>query len=768
MSFAAQARQSHAVNGYVTDAATGEGLIGVTVVVREINKGTTTNPYGYYSLTLPEGEYTLSLSYIGYEEREERLSLTANTTLNVSLSEQTTELEEVVISDTPVDENVQSTEMGVNKVDMKTISRMPALLGEVDIVRSIQLLPGISSVGEGASGFNVRGGGVDQNLVLLDEAPVYNSSHLFGLFSVFNPDAVKDVELIKGGIPAIYGGRLSSILDVRMKEGNSRKFSGNGGIGTVSSRLTLEGPIIKDKASFIVAGRRSYADLLLKFTGDEELSNNTLYFYDLSAKGNYRIDEKNTVFLSGYFGRDVSKFSDEFAFDWGNATGTVRWNHLFNERWFANFTVAYSDYVYSLGIPEGSQAFDWEAAIINYNAKADFNYYIQPGNTFNFGVNAIHYKFNPGIIRPISDNSIFNTLELDSQYALETAAYADHEWEVSDRISLRYGLRLSHFRYLGPQTVYDYTGETGEHKEPVNPRTFDSGETIADYTNLEPRFSMRYALDRSSSVKISYNRMAQYIHLISSSTAASPLDIWSPSTLNIKPGIAHQVAGGYFRNLMDNTIETSAEVFYKTLENQVDYIDGADLLLNEFLEGDLLYGRGRAYGLELFVRKKEGDLTGWVSYTLSRSERQVDGISNSEWYPAKYDRTHVLNIVSQYDLNDRWNFSANFAYATGVATTFPNARFVWNGITAPHNTEELRNNYRVPAYHRLDVSATLQGRKTEKFQHEWVFSIYNVYARRNPFTIYFQQNEDMPQNTEAVRLSIFGTILPSVTFNFKF
>ncbi|MGD1842990.1 MAG: TonB-dependent receptor plug domain-containing protein [Thermonemataceae bacterium] len=728
------------------------------------------NEYGFYSLTLPKGTYTLTYCFVSYTSKQETIVLEANQTLNVSLADE--QLETVVITEDAADQNIDGIEMGTTRLDIATLKKMPAFLGEVDVIRSIQMVPGVSTVGEGATGFNVRGGGVDQNLILLDEGIIYNSSHLLGFFSVFNPDAVKDVKLVKGGVPAQYGGRLSSLLDVRLKEGNSKRFAGSGGIGSVSSRLTLEAPINEGKGSFIVAGRRSYADLFLRLSPDEDLNSNTLFFYDLSAKANYEINEKNRVFLSGYLGRDVFEFGQGTGFNinWGNATATLRWNHTFNPKLFVNFTGVYSNYDYSLGIPEGVQNFEWRSDIVSYNAKADFGYYINPNHTLNFGANAIFYTFQPGEI-DASEESIFNDVTLDEQNAIEWAAYVDHEYKINSRLFAQYGLRLSSYTYLGEATVYDYVGEVGERRERTNPQEFGAGEPIVTYTNLEPRISMRYRLNEVSSIKATYNRMAQYVHLISSTTAASPTDVWSPSTKNIQPQLADQVALGYFRNFKDNMFEASIEAYYKDMSNQIDYVDGAQVLLNDDLEGELLYGQGRSYGVELFIRKAKGRLNGWVSYTLSRSERQIDGINQNDWYPAKYDRTHNLSVVSLFDLNQNWTLGANFTYTTGVATTFPNARYEVDGLIVPHNTENSRNNYRVPDYHRLDFSATYNNRiknESRKWKSSWAFSIYNVYGRRNPFTVYFQQNEDNPVQTEAVRLSIFASIIPSVTYNFEF
>lgn len=760
------------INGYVRDASNGEDIIGATISIKEKNIAVATNPYGFYSITLEPGNYNISYNYLGYESQTKTINFSKNERIDIQLQSKGKELKEVVVSSTKKNENVETMEMSMNKLDIREIKSIPALLGEVDVIRSIQTLPGVSTVGEGASGFNVRGGGVDQNLILLDEAPVYNSSHLLGFFSVFNPDAVKDVKLLKGGIPAQYGGRLSSLLDIRMKDGNSKDFTANGGVGLISSRLTLEGPVKKDKSSFILAARRSYGDLFLKLSPDEDLRQNAVYFYDLSAKYNHVIDENNRVFVSSYFGRDVFKFGDFFKTSWGNGTGTVRWNHLFNQKLFMNLTAIYSNYDYSLGVPEGAQAFEWVSRVINYSPKVDFGYYLNPKHTLSFGASTIFYDFHPGDVTPGNDQSIFNAFELDRQRGNEYAFYIDDEYTVNSLLSLQYGIRFSAFDYLGTKTVYEYIGENGERKTAVNTKTFGNAESIAFYPNVEPRFSAKYSLDEFSSLKFSYNRMAQYIHLISGTTAASPTDVWSPSTNNIKPEIADQVALGYFKNFKENIYETSVEVFYKTMSNQIDYINGAELLLNRELEADLIYGDGRAYGLEVFAKKNSGRYTGFISYTLSKSERKIEGLNNNDWYNTKYDKTHILSIISSYEITKRFSISGNFNYSTGVATTFPNSRYEFQGIVVPHNSNDSRNNYRVPAYHRFDISGTLKNKTKpgKKFSSEWVFSIYNVYARRNAYSVYFKQNNDNPNSmkTEAVRLSVFGSMLPSVTWNFKF
>ena len=766
--------EKRAVSGYVRDAANGESLIGVSVYVRELGTGTVTNDYGFYALSLPQGSYTLVLTYLGYEKTEKSV-VVGNTdqTLNVEVKDQTQKLKEVVITTKKEDENVRSVEMSVNKVEMKTIRKMPALLGEVDLVRSIQLLPGVTTVGEGASGFNVRGGNIDQNLILLDEAPVYNSSHLFGFFSVFNPDAVKDVKLIKGGIPAQYGGRISSILDVRLKEGNSKKTEINGGIGTIFSRFSYERPFAKDKGSFIVAARRSYIDVLAKPFLKGDLKNARFNFYDLTAKANYRINDKNTVFVSGYFGRDV--FGGDFGFEWGNGTATARWNHVFNSKLFMNVTTYYSSYTYALESDRNNKRtsgdkFIWNSSIKNWSIKPDFSYYLTPNNLVTFGGQYINYDSQPGAATATSRGESRN-ISLEPRFADESALYVANDQKLSERFSLQYGLRYSYFRSLAPGETYDFKEIIkGERQIPLFPAQKYANGVINTYGNWEPRFSAKYEFSSSASVKMSYNRMAQYLHLLSNTAASSPLDVWTLSSRAIKPQIADQVALGYFQNLKDNAYEASVEVYYKKLQNQIDFVRNSDLLLNRFLEGDLLFGGGRAYGAEFYVKKNKGNLTGWLSYTLARTERQIDGINNNQWFPSRFDKTHNLSAVALYQLTDKWSFSANFAFSSGTPATFPTNRYEINGWAIKNNFEDARNNFRIPAYHRLDFGATYKPKRKlfKRGQGEYVFSVYNVYNRRNPFSVFMRENPDTPRTTEAVRFSVIGSIVPAVTYNFKF
>lgn len=767
------AQDKFTVSGYIKDAANGEGLIGVSVYVQEAKTGTQTNPYSFYSITLPKGTYNLVLTYVGFEKISKQVELTQDVKLDVELKDDSKLLQEVVITTKKADDNVKSLEMSVNKVDIKTMQKMPALLGEVDIIKSIQFLPGVTSVGEGASGFNVRGGGIDQNLVLLDEAPVYNSSHLFGFFSVFNPDAVKDVKLIKGGIPSQYGGRVSSILDVRMKEGNAKKPQFSGGIGSIFSRFTYERPFLKDKGSFIVALRRSYIDILAKPFLNSDLKGTSFYFYDFTAKANYRVNDKNTVFLSGYFGRDT--FGADFGFNWGNATTSFRWNHVFNNKLFLNNTVFYSNYDYALQSDlketNNQDAFRWKSNIITYSVKPDFTYYPNTKNTITFGGQLTYYTFNPGQAVAIS-GGVERTIGLDDKFASESALYIGNEQKLTSKISLQYGLRYSLYNYLGKGNAYELSPITNdaERRSITKTTQYGWGKSIQQYGNFEPRFAANFSLGQDNSIKLSYNRLAQYIHLLSNTTASSPLDVWTPSSNNIKPQLADQYALGYFHNFSDNLFETSVEVYYKDLYNQIDYVRNADLLLNSAVEADLLFGKGRAYGAEFYVKKAKGKFNGWVSYTLARTERKIEGLNQNAWFPSRIDKTHNLSVVAIYDLNKRWTLSSNFSFSTGTPASFPTNKFVWQGYALPHNYYDTRNAYRIPASHRLDFAATRQTKYAffKRGTGEWVFSVYNVYNRRNPFSVFVRQNETNPTQTEAVRYAVFGSVIPAVTYNFKF
>ncbi len=769
------AQQKFTLSGYITDGDSGETLIGATVYISALQQGTTTNEYGFYSITLPAGTYKAEFSYVGFESVFRDVELSGNRTVTVELGVGV-KLEEVVVSSSAADKNVTDLQMSTNSLDVGTLKKLPALLGEVDVLRSIQLLPGVTTVGEGATGFNVRGGSIDQNLVLLDEAPVFNSAHLFGFFSVFNPDAVKDVELFKGGIPARYGGRLSSILDVRMKDGNSKKLAVNGGVGLIFSRLSVEAPIVKDKASFIIAGRRSYADVLAAPFLDESLGETVLNFYDLTLKTNYKINDNNQLFLSGYFGRDNFGFGGAAGFNWGNQTGTLRWNHIFNNKLFLNTTVYYSNYDYAIKFGDtAAESFDWSAKIINTSFKPQLTYFISPNNVLRFGGQLIRHEFQPANAIIVSNSEELD-ISLDKRFGVEGGFYAENEQTIGRRLQFNYGVRWSYFDFIGAGNAYTFGDAPLGLPRPVTGVTaYKSGESIQNYDNWEPRAAVRYKLGPDNALKASYNHTVQYIHLLSNSVASTPVDIWLPSTNNIRPQTGDQYALGYFHNFKDNMYETSLEVYYKDMKNQIDYIDGADLVLNEFVEGQILTGNGRAYGAELLIQKNKGALTGWVSYTLGRSERQVEGISQGKWYPNRFDQTHNLSLTSFYEISKRWSVSAVFVLNSGTPATFPTSRFTQGGYTIPHNTGDLRNNVRIPAYHRLDLSATLEGKRNaeRRWQSNWVFSIYNVYNRRNPFSIYFRQDPNRAPvgqavTTEAVRFSVIGNFIPSVSYNFKF
>ncbi|WP_162426613.1 TonB-dependent receptor [Pontibacter pudoricolor] len=751
------------LSGYVKDKATGEGLIGSSVSVQELpGTGVTTNEYGFYSLTLPKGNYTIHYNYLGYVTSTRQVKLTGSQKLDMQLEQNTTTLQEVVVTSRKEDTNVKSMEMSTLKMQVTDIKNMPALLGEVDVIKAIQLMPGVQNAGEGTSGFYVRGGGADQNLILLDEAPVYNASHLMGFFSVFNADAIKDVQLYKGGIPAQHGGRLSSLLDIRMKEGNNQKMEVSGGIGTIASRLTVEAPVVKDKSSFILSGRRTYADMFFGLSSEEDIKGNDLYFYDLNAKVNYTLNEKNRLFVSGYFGRDVAG-TKEFMMNWGNATATVRWNHLFSDRLFSNTTFIFSDFDYALGSKEEESEFTWKSHIKDYGIKNDYTYFLNPKNQLRFGLHVTYHNFMPAEVKP-GEKSYVNELKLNSTSALETALYLSNEHQLTDHLTIDYGLRFSSFTNMGPGKVYLYDEE---FETPVDTINYSRFEKIKSYHGLEPRIAAKYELTDASSLKASYNRTLQYLHQVSNSTSAMPFDVWIPSSTYVKPQLADQVALGYFRNIHDNMFEGSVEVYYKWMDNHIDYKDYAEILLNERLETELLRGTGEAYGAEFYLRKQKGLLTGWISYTLSKTERTVAGINDGNPYAPRHDRRHSGNLVLNYNFSPTINLGANWTYSTGGAITMPVGRYEYNGKTYPVYSE--RNGYRLPDYHRLDLSATYAKPRNEfkKYSGSWTLSVYNAYARKNAFSIYFRESKEDKTKTEAVKTYLFG-LLPSLTYNFNF
>ncbi|MDK2770894.1 MAG: TonB-dependent receptor [Flavobacterium sp.] len=777
LSLIGYSQKKFTISGTVKDSLSGETLIGVTIAILELKTGTTTNEYGFYSLTLPKGEYTIWASYIGFSDYEQKISLNSNQKININLTESLQNLEEVVVTDNPNKIVLDKPEMSTHKINATTIKKMPAVLGETDLLKSILTLPGVTNAGEGQSGFNVRGGAADQNLVLLDEATLYNSSHLFGFFSVFNTDAIKDIKLYKGGISSRFGGRVASVLEIYQKDGNNTGFHVNGGIGVISSRLLAEGPIVKDKGSFLFAGRSSYAHLFLKLADND----NSAYFYDLNTKLSYQLNANNSLFLSGYFGRDVFSLSDSFKNTYGNSVFNLRWNHLYSDKLFSNLSLIYSDYYYGLTL--NFVGFNWDSGIKNYNLKYDFKHYLSDKTKLFYGVNAIYYDFNPGKINPTDASSGINPDQLAKKYAFEPAFYIDSEQKISNKLSVNYGLRYSLFYRLGNEEINLYENNQAvvfnsdyqiyEKATPIGTKKYGKNDIISQFGNLEPRLALAYTLNEKSSIKASYNRMSQYLHLISNTQSPTPLDVWTPSDDYLKPQILDQVAFGYFRNFKNGAYSLEAETFFKKVKNRLDYIDGADLIANDDIEQVVLKGEARAYGLELLVRKNNGKLTGWLSYTLSRSEQRTPGrtaeetgINNGEWYKTGWDKLHNLSVTSMYQLNEKWSFSSIFTLQSGQPVTYPNGQYQYQGITVP--TYGLRNENRLPTYHRLDVSATLvpDKNKNRSWYGEWVFGIYNIYSRKNAASISFRQNQDSGNN-EAVRLSIFG-IVPSVTYNFKF
>jgi hypothetical protein len=784
-------QETYTISGIISEKSSGETLIGVNIIFPEQQRGTNTNGYGFYSITLPSGEYNIEVSYLGYQTIQKTISLTSSIKEDFSLDFASEQIDEVLVKSNRRIQNLQKPQMSVHKIGVSTIKEMPVVLGEVDIIKSIQLLPGVTSAGEGASGFNVRGGGEDQNLILLDEATLFSSSHLFGFFSIFNADAIKDIKLYKGGIPAKYGGRVSSVLDVRQKDGNKKEHHLTGGIGLISSRLMAEGPIKEDKSSYLIAGRGSYAHLFLKL--NPETKDNTIYFYDLNTKLNFDLDEKNKLYFSGYFGRDHFNIDNLFTNSYGNQTFNVRWNHLFSDKLFSNLTAIYTEYKYFLNLD--FIGFDWDSGIQNFNLKYDFKNYISDDFSLSYGLSGIHYHFNPGEITPSKSDSPIIADKLDQKYALETAVYIEAEQSLSNQFSLNYGLRISSFLRLGGQTIYGYDEdepitfnetlgiyEEGSIKQD-NSTYYGRGEVIKPFYGFEPRFAMSYKPNENNAFKASYNRMFQYIHLISNTVSAAPLDVWTPSGTYVEPQILDQYAVGYFKNLKDGDYSIETEVYYKDVQNRLDYRDGADLIAQNQIETIVLSGKSRSYGLELSLKKNTGNFKGWISYTLSNTEQKVEGttpgatgINNGNWYKSPYHKLHDISVTTSYFLSKKWRFGANFVYQSGRPVTYPNGQYttslngdygeVSSALSVPVFSQ--RNEFQLPSYHHLDIAVTYtpKQKKLRKWKGEWVFSIYNLYGRRNAASIDFRTNEDTGQN-EAVRTSIFG-FTPSFTYNFKF
>ena len=755
------AQKTFIIDGTIKDGQTGETLIGASVRIKEIpSRGTTTNNYGFFSVSAPAGQYTLTISYIGYATANIPVNLKQDTQQSVSLLP-AGQLKEVVIRSDKGNLNVAAPVMGLEKLSVSQINKVPVVMGEKDVLKTIALLPGVKAASEGNTGFYVRGGSSDQNLILLDEATVYNASHLFGLFSTFNSDAVKDISLYKGGMPAQYGGRLSSVLDIKMNDGNNKDFTVQGGLGLISSRIKIEGPLETDKGSFMFSARRTYIDVFTKASSDSTIKGSSLYFYDLNAKANYHFNGKNAIYLSGYFGKDVLGLKNTFGTNWGNATGTVRFNHIFSNKLFSNTSVIVSSYNYVIQSFESEDSFKATSKINDVNFKEDFQFAASNEHNLRFGLNILHHTIAPGNVST-SSTSDFNEINIERRYGIESAAYLSDEWKFNDKITLLYGIRLSDISLLGPGTFNTY--DTGGNI--IASTTYKSGALVKDYFNLEPRFSAAYSLNEESSIKASYNRNTQNIHLLTNSTSSSPTDLYVMSSNNIKPEISDQVSAGWFRNFKDNSFEFSAELYYKWLQNQIDYKDGAQLLVNQDVESQLTYGSGRAYGLELFLKKKYGRFNGWIGYTLSRTERKFDAINNGNYFPATQDRTHDLSTVGIYQLNKRWSFSGTFIYGTGNAVTYPTGKYNVGGLTT--FSYSSRNAYRLPPSNRLDIGATLEGKEHKKYHSSWTFGVYNVYGRSNPYTITFRDSKTLPNTTEAVQTSIFAKPIPSVTWNFKF
>lgn len=754
--------QKFTISGTISDSLKGEAVINAAFKIKGQAIGTLSNEYGFYSITLPKANYVFTVLSAGYEVKEYTISLDTNLILDIqltSVAEKVKQIQEVTIRAKRPDQNVTDPVMGVERLTPQAIAKVPVLLGEKDIIKTLQLLPGVKSAGEGNSGFYVRGGAADQNLILLDEAPVYNAAHLLGFFSTFNSDAIKDAVLYKGNQPANYGGRLSSVLDIKMNEGNIKRYNVGGGIGLISSRLNVEGPIVKDKSSFLISGRRTYVDMFLRAT--EKFKENTLFFYDLNTKLNYKIDHKNRIYLSGYFGRDKLGLGDQFGIDWGNATGTVRWNHLLSEKLFSNTSVIFSSYDYKIAISNADVQFDITSSIKDINLKQEFQYYANTRNKIKFGVNAINHRIVPGQIDANTGSGI-NPLRLTPNKSLEAALFLTNDYSFTDKLTISFGTRLSTFTLLGNDAnIYQYESN-GDVKDTT---IYANNSIIKTYPVLEPRVSFSYVYSNTASVKAAYARNAQFIHLISNTTTSTPTDLWIPSSINTKPEIADMVSLGWFKNMKDNMFEMSVESYYKAMQNQIDYRNGANLQANELIEGELLYGIGRAYGVEFVLKKRLGKLSGWVGYTLSRTERKIAGINDGQWYAAKQDRTHDISIVTMYDITPKLSVSALFVYYTGNAVTFPSGKYEVNGQTQLLYTE--RNGYRMPAYHRLDLGVTWVRKETEKYESSWNFSVYNAYGRENAYTITFRQNAENPAVTEAVQTSLFRWV-PAITYNFKF
>lgn len=769
-SFHLLGQQKNTISGYIRDSLSQETLIGATLTVNETGKSIVSNQFGFFSITLPANTYTFTVTSAGYEAMQVTLNLNSNLQFNFQLLQRSL-LQEVIISSRRRDANIRSSEMGKIDLTVNQVKSLPVLFGEADILKTMQLLPGVRNAGEGNTGLYVRGGGPDQNLILLDDAIVYNTGHLFGFFSIFNADAIKNTSLIKGGMPAQYGGRLSSVLDVTMKEGNMKKFEVDGGIGLIASRISIQGPIKEDKSSFIISARRTYIDALVKpfVPRTSSFFGSGYYFYDLNTKVNYKFSEKDRIYLSGYFGRDVFKFSNSkrsfsATIPWGNATGTARWNHVFNRKLFSNTTLVYNDYKFSFGAAQNDFEIQLSSGIRDLTAKIDMDYYSSPQHKIRFGGLITYHTFIPNVLSGRQGDTRFEPNNNNKKFATESAVYIQDDWEISDRIKLHAGLRYSDFRQLGPFTIFQ-RDENGNKQDST---VYGRGQVVKNYGGVEPRLSFRVAVNDETSFKAGITRTLQYIHLVSNAGSTLPTDLWVPSTYRVQPQLSWQYAVGLFKNFSDNTYETSVEVYYKKMDRQIEYREGYTPSLRD-PEEEFVFGEGWSYGTELFVNKVKGRLTGWIGYTLSWTWRKFAELNVGEKYPSKYDRRHDLSVVSIYELSPKWKFSAVFVFGTGNATTLPERFYIINGILSQEYSQV--NQYRLSSYHRIDLSATLTPtpKPGKRIRNNWVFSVYNAYSRLNPYFIYFEQ-EGNPYNgtlkVEARQVSLFP-IIPSVTWNFK-
>lgn len=756
----AQNQQKRTISGTIKSASTGEILIAATIRVVGSKYATSSNEYGFYSLTLPQGNYNITVSAVGAKNYQAPIDLSKNLSLNIALEDDMNELETVTITTNSAKRDIDNPQMGMERLSISETKNVPVLLGERDVIKTLQLLPGVKTSGEGSGGFFVRGGGADQNMILLDEAPVYNASHLLGFFSTFNSDAIKNVTLYKGGMPAQYGGGLSSVLDVKMNDGNNQKFGVNGGVGLIAARINVEGPIQKEKSSFLISARRTYADMFLKLSSDSATKKSKLYFYDLNLKANYILGDKDRLFISGYFGKDVLGADNVSSINWGNATSTLRWNHVFNNKLFSNTSVIFSNYDYRIQSTDDENSLSLFSQIRDWNFKEDMQWYAGEKNTVSFGLNSIYHTIKPGEVQATGNSGLISQ-NLENRYSLENAVYVSNTWKASSALSFTYGMRISAFSILGKGDYYSLDGAGNV----TGSTSYKKGEVVKTYVNFEPRLAAALQLNESTSLKASYVRNAQNLHLISNSNSSSPTDRWVASTNIIKPELSDQVSLGYYKNLGTDNYELTVETYYKTLQNQIDYRNGADIYTNKPIETQLLYGKGRAYGAEFLLKKKTGKLTGWIGYTISKSERKIDGISEGNWYNSRQDRTHDISLVSMYQLSKKWSLSANWVFSTGNAVTFPNGKYTMLGNS--YFFFSHRNADRMPSYHRLDLGATKLLKQTKKFSSELNFSLYNAYGRENAYRITFRDKEEDPNRTEAVRTNLFRFV-PSVSYNFKF